>query len=79
MMKRICNEILPTMLADNVKAWSLRADGSYARVNAADGEKSFRSQMEFIALTEATPKTQRKRTTRVRRFPRVVLAPNPWK
>ncbi len=77
--KRICNEILPTMLADNVKAWSLQGDGSYVRVKPAEGETAFRSQMEFISLGETSPKTQRKRTTRVRRFPRVELAPNPWK
>jgi polyphosphate kinase len=77
--KRICNEILPTMLADNVKAWSLHEDGSYVRVTPVDGEKPFRSQMEFIALTEPTPKTQRRKTARVRRFPHVELAPNPWK
>jgi hypothetical protein len=35
--------------------------------------------MEFIALAEATARVQRKKTTRVRRFPVVELAPNPWK
>ncbi len=78
--KRICNEILPTMLGDNQKAWALQPDGSYERVKPAEGEKPFRSQSEFIVLTEeASPKTQRKRATRVRRFPLVELAPNPWK
>ncbi|HWN97455.1 MAG TPA: polyphosphate kinase 1 [Methylomirabilota bacterium] len=79
--KRICNEIFPIMLADNVKAWLLQPDGSYVRAQAAKGEKPIRSQMEFIALAEASAsaKTQRKKTTRARRFPLVELAPNPWK
>lgn len=77
--KRICNEILPIMLADNTKAWLLQSDGSYRRAGLANGEKPCRSQMEFIALADAATKTQRKKTTRVRRFPIVELAPNPWK
>ena len=63
-----------------MKAWSLHGDGSYTRVKPVEGEKPFRSQMEFIVLTEEpSPKTQRKRATRVRRFPLVELAANPWK
>jgi polyphosphate kinase len=77
--KRICNEILPLMLADNTKAWLLQADGTYVRAKPRDGEKPCRSQMEFIALAEASSKTQRKKTSRVRRFPVVELAPSPWK
>jgi polyphosphate kinase len=77
--KRICQEILPLMMADNTKAWTLNGDGNYVRVQPAKGEKSCRSQMEFITLAEASAKTQRKKTSRVRRFPVVELAPNPWK
>jgi len=77
--KRICNEIFPTLFADNTKAWMLQSDASYERIKPAKGEKPFRSQMEFIALTDATAKTQRKKTTRARRFPVVELTPSPWK
>ncbi len=77
--KRICNEIFPILLADNVKAWLLQPDGSYLRAEPAKGEKPSRSQMEFIALSDATSKVQRKKTTRVRRFPVVELAQSPWK
>ena len=77
--KRICSEILPLMLNDNVKAWLLQADGTYVRAQVKEGEKPCRSQMEFIALADAVSKMQRKKTSRVRRFPVVELAPNPWK
>jgi polyphosphate kinase len=77
--KRICSEILPLMLADNMKAWLLQPDGSYVRAKPREGEKPCRSQMEFIALAEASSKTQRKKRSRVRRFPVVELAPSPWK
>ena len=77
--KRICNEIFPTLLNDNTKAWSLHSDGSYTRIAPAKGEKASRSQMDFIAVSDATGKTQRKKAIRARRFPIVELAPNPWK
>ena len=77
--KRICEEILPTMLADTAKAWLLQSDGTYARVKPAKEEKPFRSQAEFIALAEATAKVQRKKTTRTRKFPVVELVQSPWK
>ena len=32
--ERLKNEVLETCLADNVKAWHLRADGNYARAGA---------------------------------------------
>ena len=76
--KRITEEIFPTLLADNAKAWLLQSDGTYTRAKPAKGEKAIRSQGEFINLTEASAKTQRKKTSRVRRFS-VELAPNPWK
>jgi polyphosphate kinase len=77
--KRICQEIFPTLLADNVKAWLLQPDGTYTRVKPAKDERPIRSQCEFIALAEATSKVQRKKTSRVRRFPVVELAQSPWK
>ena len=77
--KRISTEILPTLLADNAKAWLLQPDGTYVRAERSKGEKNFRSQSEFIAMAEASAKVQRGKTSRSRRFPLVELAPNPWK
>jgi len=47
---RVLGEILATSLADNVKARTLQADGSYRRVVAEKGAASVRSQDAFIAL-----------------------------
>ncbi len=77
--KHICEQIFPLFLADNTKAWLLRADGTYARAHPGKEEKSCRSQMEFIHRLEAVVKTERKKTTRVRRLPTVELLPSPWK
>ena len=41
------NHYLATYLADNAKAWELRADGSYEKVLASDGQLSRNSQEEF--------------------------------
>jgi polyphosphate kinase len=40
--------LLAAYLRDNVKARQLQADGSYARVPRADGEKPFDSQAFFV-------------------------------
>ena len=45
--RRIKTEILETALADNVKAWQLRADGSYVRPRKSAGRRR-RSQTEFL-------------------------------
>lgn len=45
--------ILGKGLADNQKAWVLRPDGSYARVNAAPNAAPVRSQAFFEALARA--------------------------
>ncbi|MDW8250123.1 MAG: polyphosphate kinase 1 [Myxococcales bacterium] len=47
--KRITQEILGTMIADNVKAWTLNPDGRYSRVEP--GEPAIRSQQRFLELT----------------------------
>ncbi len=47
---RVIDELLGTMWKDNVKAWSLRSDGSYSRLVAKD-EEVVRSQQRFIDLT----------------------------
>jgi polyphosphate kinase len=44
------DEILATMRRDNVKAWSLRSDGSYARVVPRENEETVRSQQRFMEL-----------------------------
>ena len=47
---RLMNEIIAISRADNVKTWTLRSDGSYARVTAAPGETPIRAQSRFIEL-----------------------------
>ncbi|HWE25668.1 MAG TPA: polyphosphate kinase 1 [Myxococcales bacterium] len=50
--ERVLNEILGTMLADNVKARILRPDGTYERARGGDGPSPavVRSQEQFMAL-----------------------------
>jgi polyphosphate kinase len=50
--ERLKNQVLGTCLADNVKAWQLRADGTYAR-RKPPGGAARRSQAEFLALAAA--------------------------
>jgi polyphosphate kinase len=55
---RIINEVLTIGRADNVKSWSLRPDGSYARVTPAPGEQPLRSQVRFIELARERVKRE---------------------
>jgi polyphosphate kinase len=48
--RRVIDEILGTTWSDGVKAWSLRPDGGYARLEPKDGE-TVRSQQRFMELT----------------------------
>ena len=48
--RRVIDEILGTMWKDNVKAWSLRPDSGYARLQPKD-EELVRSQQRFMELT----------------------------
>jgi len=48
--RRLIDEILATMRRDNVKAWSLRSDGSYSRVLPKDNDETVRSQQRFMEL-----------------------------
>ena len=50
--KRIEEQILPIGLADNVKAWTLDAEGKYHRRTPGD-EPARRSQDQFIAIARA--------------------------
>jgi polyphosphate kinase len=75
--ERIIREVLGTILADNVKARLLQADGSYRLAKPAKGARR-RSQAEFIAL--ATTSGQQPATGRGRvRHQRVKLATSPFK
>jgi polyphosphate kinase len=47
---RIIEEILPIVLADNVKARVLQPDGSYVRTGVGEGQSAVRSQMVFQSL-----------------------------
>jgi polyphosphate kinase len=44
-------DILQLQLSDNVKTWSLRADGKYERVQAKPGAPLVRSQSKLIEMT----------------------------
>ncbi len=46
----IINNLLALYLADNVKAWILKADGSYVKLSPAPGEAPLRSQTGFIEM-----------------------------
>jgi polyphosphate kinase len=47
---RLMNEVIAISRSDNVKSWTLRPDGSYARVTPAAGETPIRAQSRFIEL-----------------------------
>ena len=48
--QRIVEEVLPVILADNVKARELQPDGRYLRVTPAEGAPAVRSQLVFQSL-----------------------------
>jgi polyphosphate kinase len=48
--QRVMEEILPVVLADNVKARELQPDGRYVRVTVPDGAPAIRSQLVFQNL-----------------------------
>jgi polyphosphate kinase len=50
--KRISEQILHIALADNVKSWTLEADGSYRRRSPGD-QRPIRSQEMFISIARA--------------------------
>lgn len=58
---RLIDEILAISLRDNVKARQLNPDGSYLRVQPAEGEPAVRSQQRFLDL--AADSEQRLQTT----------------
>ncbi len=70
---RVISEILRVSLADNSKSRFLGPDGVYRRAKVATGEKTRRSQTDFVAL--ATPKTAEKAQDKL---PRMQLATSPF-
>ena len=50
-LKQRLIDILQLQLTDNVKAWSLRADGKYERVQPKPGAPPLRSQSKLIEMT----------------------------
>jgi polyphosphate kinase len=70
---RIIREILGVILADNARARFLGPDGIYRRAKISGGEKSRRSQSDFMAV--ATPKTVEKAKEKT---PRVELVASPF-
>ena len=76
--ERLMREILGVSLADNAKARFLQADGSYRRVTAKRGEKTRRSQCEFIALASSEDAMPRKAAGGKVNYPQVKLARSPF-
>jgi polyphosphate kinase len=70
---RIINEIFRVTLADNTKARRMDQTGTYSRPEPASGEKSRRSQTEFMALAQPKEKPKSAGAS-----PRVKLAPRPF-
>lgn len=66
--ERIREEILGTVLKGNVKTWYLNQKGEYHRALRRKGEKSFRSQSEFIRMaiaSQAAPEKVREKYSQV--------------
>jgi len=76
--ERIISELLTLPLADNARARLLQADGTYRRVELANGEKSHRSQFEFIALANNGDAQTAKTSATKSRYPEVKLAKRPF-
>ena len=70
---RLRNEILAAYLADNTKARQLEPDGTYRRVERAEGDVPRRSQQDFIHLAAPKPVKAVKE-----KFPSVELAASPF-
>jgi polyphosphate kinase len=77
--ERLITEVLGTVLADNVKARLLFADGSYHRATRAAEETARRSQTEFVALAGSVNGAKHSRAKGANRYPRVELLPSPFK
>ena len=65
---RIIDEVLGATLSDNQKAWELRPDGRYVRVEAKEGEAPLRSQTRFVELTRERVRDAESKGRVTRRF-----------
>ncbi len=73
--ERFASELLAIPLQDNVKARFLQADGTWQRVRPKRGEKTHRSQAEFMARAVQAAQPDKGRTKS--RYPKVKLAARP--
>ena len=76
--ERVISELLAISLADNAKARFLQSDGSYQLAPAAPGDKSCRSQVQFMAVATAGAEALRKSVDGKTRYPLVKLAASPF-
>jgi polyphosphate kinase len=79
LLARIKDECLTTVLADNVKARHLQADGTYRILPVKKDEPLRRSQAEFMALAKGKGKKSGKAAKVASKYPRVQLKANPHK
>ncbi len=74
---RVKRELLDTVLADNVKARVLAADGTYRQLTPKRGGKALRSQTEFMRLAASGTVVKRKANQEKKRAAVVKLRPRP--
>lgn len=81
LLARIMDECLKTVLADNVKARLLQANGTYHIAPVAKGQPLRRSQSEFMEAAKSKGKKIGKAATKpeTSKYPRVELKANPHK
>ena len=77
--ERVISEILATTLADNTKARLLFADGTYHRAPRSEADAPRRSQTEFITLAMTGRVRKNPAAKKRNKYPRVQLAPSPFK
>jgi polyphosphate kinase len=70
---RVVEEILPTVLGDNVKARTQCPDGAYARVAAVDGQEQLRSQAALQGLARESARESAREMGKVGRRPFVPI------
>lgn len=58
LVRALRDDVLAVYLADNVQAWSMKADGSYSRLAPLPGQAAIRSQ-ERLLRTQAVPRSER--------------------
>ena len=66
--QRIDDELLSNQLADNVKAWALKSDGTYDRVPKSEKDPPIRSQQRCIELARERARSAEVQVTRVGRL-----------